>query len=441
MTAVLVCALLVGGVPAAPEGFDYGSYGRVSAATDLEGGPGVSTNVVSHGSRLEESPYLELDVYYGHTVDDVRWRVVSSLALTGSLQHFEGFNTQPTLMLRNLYLQGDGIGRPWLSVWAGSRMYRGDDIYLFDFWPLDNLNTIGGGIFIRPPRWELALHAGVNRLDDLYQFQTVPEPLPGAAGTIDQVTLNRERFIESAKFTYFLREGPSGAKLSLYAEAHEIGEGILTHADRTTEKLPSDDGFLVGAQAGVWSPAAFANLFVRGATGLAAYGDTAIPYSVAADKRAADAREFLLGTSAGIGGPRLGVIVGAYLRYFHAAQPATYALDRYWEGIIDARPQLQLTPHFAVAAEVSYQGRSTDALDPVTMQQASPSVFKLSAMPAVLTFAPGLFGRPQLRVVYTASFLSSEARALLSLADTRLSQDTIHYLGIQAEWWFNSAYR
>src|SRR5215467_13393586 len=106
VTAVLVCALLVGGVPAAPEGFDYGSYGRVGAATDLEGGPGVSTNVVSHGSRLEESPYLELDVYYGHTVDDVHWRVVSSIALTGSLQHFEGFNTQPTLMLRNLYLQG-----------------------------------------------------------------------------------------------------------------------------------------------------------------------------------------------------------------------------------------------------------------------------------------------------------------------------------------------
>src|SRR5215468_4466513 len=91
VTAVLLYALTVG----VPEGFDYGSYGRVSASTDLEGGPGVSTNVVSHGSRLEEPPYLELDVYYGHTIDEVRWRVVSSIALTSPLQHFDGFATQP----------------------------------------------------------------------------------------------------------------------------------------------------------------------------------------------------------------------------------------------------------------------------------------------------------------------------------------------------------
>src|SRR5262245_21314494 len=130
VTALLVLALVL---QPPPEGFDYGSYGRISAATDLEGGPGVGTNVVSHGSRLEENPYVELDVYYAHTAEEARWRVVASVALTGALQHFEGFAQQTQLQLRNLYLQVDGIGRPWLSVWAGSRMYRGDDIYLFDF--------------------------------------------------------------------------------------------------------------------------------------------------------------------------------------------------------------------------------------------------------------------------------------------------------------------
>src|SRR5262249_8297363 len=156
----------------------------------LEGGPGVGTNVVSHGSRLEENPYVELDVYYGHSTDDIRWRVVTSVALTGPLQHFEGFAQSTQLQLRNLYLQGDGLGWPWLSVWAGSRMYRGDDIYLFDFWPLDNLNTVGAGVMVRPARWELALHAGVNRLADLYQFQTVPQPAPGGGMPIEQVTLD-----------------------------------------------------------------------------------------------------------------------------------------------------------------------------------------------------------------------------------------------------------
>ena len=45
--------------------------------------------------------------------------------------------------MRNLYAQGtyDNI-----TMWAGSRMYRGDDIYLLNWWPLDNQNTVGGGI-------------------------------------------------------------------------------------------------------------------------------------------------------------------------------------------------------------------------------------------------------------------------------------------------------
>ena len=39
-------------------------------------------------------------------------------------------------------------------------MYRGDDVYLFDFWPLDNLNTVGGGAMYSFNRRQtsLALH-------------------------------------------------------------------------------------------------------------------------------------------------------------------------------------------------------------------------------------------------------------------------------------------
>src|SRR5690242_20378788 len=44
-----------------PTGFDFGSYGRLGVGTDLRGHEGYPTNVVSHGSRLEEAPYLELN--------------------------------------------------------------------------------------------------------------------------------------------------------------------------------------------------------------------------------------------------------------------------------------------------------------------------------------------------------------------------------------------
>src|SRR5689334_3977526 len=75
-------------------GFDYGSYGRVGVGTDARGHEGYSTNVVSHGSRLEEAPYLELDFYYSHPVGGdpmKRWRVVLAPAFAGGdLFHYSG---------------------------------------------------------------------------------------------------------------------------------------------------------------------------------------------------------------------------------------------------------------------------------------------------------------------------------------------------------------
>ena len=57
------------GSPPPPEatgsGFDFGSYGRVGIGSDLRGHSGYGVNVVSHGSRLEEPAYLELNFYYG----------------------------------------------------------------------------------------------------------------------------------------------------------------------------------------------------------------------------------------------------------------------------------------------------------------------------------------------------------------------------------------
>ena len=427
----LLLALLLG------EGFDYGSYGRVAASSDLEGGPGTPTNVVAHGSRLEEAPYLELDLYYARDLP-AKWRVVTSVALTGDLQHFAGFSSQPTLALRNLYLAVDV--RPDLNVWAGSRMYRGDDIYLFDYWPLDNLNTVGGGVIFHRGGWELALHTGVNRLADDWQYETINMPTPGASTTDQVVVLDRARVIESFKLT---RMFAWRAKASLYFEAHEIGDG--THIDpvaMTAEHLPDDHGFVLGAQAGVWGqPNRYVNLWLRGATGLAAYGDLAVPYALAQDKRATDAREFVIAAAGNWDSHRFGVLGGAYARYFRAAGATGVSADKWWEGILSVRPHWFVSEVFGVAGEFSYQTRSADALDPLSLQSLAASVVKVTLMPAVITLAPGALGRPQLRVVYTASFLDGGARAALERTDTRLAQDTIHYLGIQAEWWFNSAYR
>ena len=53
----------------------------------------------------------------------------------------------PAFAVRNFYFAMDKMpDNASTSLWFGSRMYRGNDIYLFDTWPIDNQNMLGGGI-------------------------------------------------------------------------------------------------------------------------------------------------------------------------------------------------------------------------------------------------------------------------------------------------------
>ena len=127
-------------------GFSFGSYGRMIAATDFKGRPGRDADVVARGSRLDESNYVELELrrddYWKMTESTTR--VVATLAFANPIFHYNGdFNVK--MAVRNLYIEERDLGLRGLSIWAGSRMYRGDDIYLLDFWPLDTLNTMGAG--------------------------------------------------------------------------------------------------------------------------------------------------------------------------------------------------------------------------------------------------------------------------------------------------------
>src|SRR3989442_471553 len=185
-------------------GFDFGSYGRIGVGSDARGHEGYSTNVVSHGSRLEEAPYLELNFYYSRSVGGDphrRWRVVLVPAFAGGdLFHYSGDFTSH-IAIRNAYAETQNLGLDGLSLWAGSRMYRGDDIYLFDYWPLVNLNTIGAGARYERKKLDIALHAGLNRLNDLYQYQTLDTPPRGLGPPGRSTVLDRPRFVSSLKLS------------------------------------------------------------------------------------------------------------------------------------------------------------------------------------------------------------------------------------------------
>jgi maltoporin len=440
--AAALYALWPGIAGAQQEGFQFGSYGRVGLSSDLDGSRAKPHNVVSHGTRLEEPLYAELDFRYTKTWGEMTTVVHGTLGFLDDFFHFTG-DFRSTVAIRNLYAEARNVLTKHLTIWAGSRMYRGDDIYLFDFWPLDNLNTLGGGFGLRFGSDEIKVHAGASRLDDPYQRQIIRIPRPDF-GTDELTFQDRQKVVVSLKYIHeWLELSPTlGMKALFYGEVHHLPAGQLRQPNDVVEALPSDLGGVVGAQIGLWSrhSPSFLNLFLRGASGLAAYGDLSVPFGLAPDKRTTGARELLLGLSANWETERLGLMVGSYLRYFKDADPNQFDRDDGWELIAAVRPHLYVTRHFQQLFEVSYQERRPNGLSPATGTFLRPRAFQLAILPTI-SVGKGSYTRPQFRLAYAVSILNDGARDLYPLGDVRRGQTVQHFVGFMAEWWFQGSYR
>ena len=188
--------------------------------------------------------------------------------------HFTG-KFDSTIAIRNMYAEAENVWGPYLSVWVGSRMYRGDDIYLLDFWPLDNLNTVGAGTgYTFNDRTSVSVHMGLNAPDSaLFQQSVLRPPAQNQFGATDVTLLDRQHFIGSMKASHIVPLGAtSGLKGVAYAEVHELPEGQRETRVDQFETLPSDGGYVIGAQIGAFTGErdTHLNLVFRYARGLAA---------------------------------------------------------------------------------------------------------------------------------------------------------------------------
>ena len=435
---------------------EFGSYGRARVDFEENGTPGRIPNVVAHGPRIFEPSYAELDFrYIMHSGGGLDVEVLTTVALFEPFAHFTSEFGEARLGVRNLYAKiGDfAPALEGLSVWAGSRMFRGDDVYLLDWWPLDNLNTMGGGVTYEIGDFEARAHAGVNRLDDDFQFQRIQTDRSGF-GTSDLVVLDRQRTIGSLRATYVWPEliGEVGGKIVGYGEYHGIPEGqrippnLLENGsppyptDDISVELPAEKGYVVGAQLGVFEEetANHLNLFLRMASGLAAYGEFGIPYGLNTERSADGAREFVGALSSNWENKWVGVLTGAYLRRFTDADRQLDDVDDFVEGAVSVRPLIFLTDHFHQGFELSYQRRYPFGVDPESGQQSVPEMYQLSVM-EIVSLGRGSYERPQIRLRYTAAFANEDARERFRPEDVRRPERVEHIISLGAEWWFNSS--
>jgi len=425
-------------------GFSFGSYGRIMAASDLRGSLGRDADIVAHGPRIDESVYMELEL---RREDDLpggaRSRVVATLALGGPFFHLDG-KFEESVAVRNLYAEVENVLADGLRLWAGSRMVRGDDIYLLDFWPMDNLNTIGGGAsYDAGGLLAIDLTVGLSRPDDPFQRQTVTTLSRDGFLPTELVVLNRPRFVVASKATLFPlgRDRDRAVKVSLYSEGHFLSSGERQLDGGGREQLPGESGYVLGAQLGGWevSTHGHLNLFFRYARGLAAFDPLSVPFRPGEAFSTDRAREIQLGLSGNYEHGAFGLQLGAYYRNFRSPSPGAFDGHRLAEGVVVARPMVWFGQRAGLAGEISYQAMETTRLDEVTGRPVRGGVTKFGVIPFVSPFGRGTYTRPQLRLIYSLTLRDAGARRLYPVADPRSRQRAEHFLGIGAEWWFDSS--
>ena len=105
----------------------------------------------------------------------------------------------------------------------------------------------------------------------------------------------------------------------------------------------------------------------------------------------------------------------------------------------DARPLVKVLPDVFFGADISYQARFPRGLNPYTEIAEDPAVFEIAPMIVYSPMGPSAYDRPQLRLVYRAAHLNDGARDEYVPEDPRHAHAWVHYVGVEAEWWFNSS--
>ncbi|MCA9542926.1 MAG: carbohydrate porin [Myxococcales bacterium] len=422
----------------------FGSYGRIGFFADPDGARGTQRQIVAFGPRLIEDNYLELDFgYIPYRGKEAQVRALITVSFFDQLFHYDG-KADAKIGLRQAYVEAEKLWGTGAFAWVGSRWVRGNDIYLLNFWPMDELNVVGFGGGWRDGSTDLMLTFALNRLENGLQVQRVPVPSNGYGAQEAELLDRQKRLIAAmAEKRYGGHDGQLGLKVRLYSELHHLPSGKRYYGDSYTEfePLPDDLGFVAGVQFGAWNmpgPGGHLNLWLRYAQGLAVYDELGTPFGLNKDRRAVDAQEFRLALAGNLELKDAAVSLqyGGYARIFKDADVNEEDFDDRQEYAFAVRPQLNLGI-FTPAVEASVQLSRPNGLNPRTNQQQVAQVTQLAVIPA-LTFGDliGSYTRPQLRFIYAVSLLNQAAMDYYPIDDPRSAQDLAHYIGVNAEWWF-----
>lgn len=442
-----------------------GSYGRVGVDWSFVNGGSIGrrlnlNNMGSIGGRLEEQDYLEVATAFHFAPKEgnetsinaqVRFSMYSnSLSMFGysSTTSLGGL----TLAVPEIYVEARDINGKDLSIWIGSRLYRGPDVHIADHFYFNDHGGQGFGVEFKKTRLATMFVSATDTTSTLppYFYLNVKTGTPSAE--------LRQRTVLLAEQDFELDENNSITVLGEYhkmadADSSTIPKDGVGIADKEViVNFPSDNGFVLGLRHTLnfknMISGSFNDFTIRYGSGIANGGDGGVSktwatfgapdlddlnfkgaYSWAfvdqavfnlTEKYSLNAYTILTSSKGGAS------TNGLAKTYF-----GREVYNRKFDFTVGMRNQHFISDYFHLLTELHYSQR-TDGENPVA------SMTKLSVAPVyVPTGQKDVWARPHLRFVASLAYYNDYAKESLysPYLEFAGAEKWGYYFGVKAEWW------
>ncbi|OIQ41791.1 MAG: hypothetical protein BM563_00300 [Bacteroidetes bacterium MedPE-SWsnd-G1] len=442
-----------------------GSYGRVGVDWSFENGGSIGrrlnlNNMGSIGGRLEEQDYLELAPAFHWSPKDgdetnihaqVRFAMYSnSLSLFGnsSTTSLGGL----TLSVPEIFVEARNIKGKELSIWVGSRLYRGPDVHIADHFYFNDHGGQGFGVEYKKTRFATIFVSSTDTTSTVppYFYLNIKTGTPSAE--------LRQRTVMLVEQDFDLNEDH---KITLLGEYHRMADAGYDDVDDPVQlpenpdiitNFPSDDGFVFGARLTSnlknLNTGSFNDFTIRYGSGIANGGDGGVSktwatfgapdldklnfngaYSWAfvdhavfnfSDKYALNAYGIMTASKGGA------ATNGLAKTYF-----GREVYNKKFDLTVGVRNEHFISDYFHLLTELHYSQR-TDGDNPVA------SMTKFSIAPVLVpTGERDVWARPHLRFVASAAYYNDYAKESLYSPYLQFAGEKQwgYYFGVKAEWW------
>lgn len=438
---------------------NVGSYGRVGVDWNFENGGSIGrrlnlNNMGSIGGRLEEQDYLEV-------VPNLNWipKEGDSTLIYAQLR-FSFYSTSLTsfgnststslgglaFAMPEIYVEARNIRGSGVSMWVGSRLYRGPDIHIADHFYFNDHSGQGFGVEFKRTRLSTVFVASTDTTSTVppYFYLNIKTGTPSTALRQRVVVIGEQDF-----------EINNNNRITLLGEFHRMADADgEVDIDSVAQEFnfPSDHGYVIGAKhqhkMKNMKLGSFNDFSVRYGTGIANGGDGGLsktwltfgaPDTIAKNFKGAYS---LAITDHAVFNFSDNYTLNGYLIFTHSKGAAdgnglskTYfgreVYNRKIDMTVGFRNEHYLSDYFHLLTEVHYSQRK-DGDNPWA------SMLKFSVAPVyVPTGERDTWARPHLRAVVSVARYNDYAMDSLysPYLEFTGSKRWGYYFGVKAEWW------